>query len=257
MCGLTFHRIFPDGWSDIPAVRWHLGAVFHTVHSSAWQTLIKNIPIKPFSTSCECPCSIRAPWSDVACPRLNTGWHPCPYVRVHKCVAFTFQWDSSQESQYVASERVFWGAVPSFSTAVSTLCQSSLDWLCQGSPFVKWNKVLAAKAARGSVSLRRYQFSWWNMCKCCSHGTEKRKPSSDNSRALYVHACSCLRRQHMWNVSRDSHAPLQRRKHELFFVNADFVLRSVAGLITHVCDFRQLAFWHGKQLAESVDYLPK
>lgn len=42
-----------------------------------------------------------------------------------------------------------------------------------------------------------------------------------------------------------------------FFVNADFVLRSVAGLITHVCDFRQLAFWHGKQLAESVDYLPK
>lgn len=176
MCGLTFNRFFPDGWSDIPASRRHLGAVFHTVHSSAWQTLIKNIPIKPFFYFVRV--SVQAfepPWSDLACSRLNTGRHPCPYVRVHKCVAFTFQWDSSQESQYDASEGVFWGAVPSFSTAVSARCQSSLDWLCQGSTFVKRNKVLAAKASRGSVSLRRYQLSWWNMCKCCSHGAQRRK----------------------------------------------------------------------------------
>lgn len=38
-----------------------------------------------------------SPWSHVACSWLNTGWRPCPYVWVHKCVSLTFQWDWVRE----------------------------------------------------------------------------------------------------------------------------------------------------------------
>lgn len=161
----------------------------------------------------------------------------------------------SQKSHHVASEHVFWSPVPSFSAAVSVLCQSSLHWLCQGSPFVKRNKILGAKASRGSVSLRRYQFSWWNMCSCFSRGAQKNAALTIVGHFTHIRVVVCGE-AHVKCKSRQSCSTSEEETWTFFF-NADFVRRSVAGLITHMCDFRQLAFWHRKQLTELVDYLPK
>lgn len=111
---------------------------------------------------------------------------------------------------------------------------------------MKRNKVLAAKASRGSVSLRRY------------HVLAPLSGSTKYAALTWGEHFRCTRVVVCW----EAHVKCKSRRScstseegtWTFLVNADFVLRSVAGLITYVCDFRQLAFWHGKQL--TVGWLP-
>lgn len=169
---MRFDCFFTDRWPDILAARQHLGAVFHTVHSSTWQ-MLKTFPLNRF-VSMQCSSPMRpcehGPFvhkspevrSHIVCSWLNTGWHLylCGFLNVLSLYSMGL----SSKSNHDTSEHVFWRPVPSFRTAASTLCQSSLGWMCRGTPFVKGNYVLAAKPSCGSVSLRRYQFSWWKMC---------------------------------------------------------------------------------------------